>query len=126
MAVECGVIAGIFLLLVLIYFRRGHSEWAIVTLPLILLPLTDFVVEMVMIKMFKVQVTAFGAMLSLVIAVAASAAWIGAASSKLKAKHNRRTAATFIGISNVFNVALAAILIMDILSRAEKLEAIIK
>ena len=125
MAVECGVIAGIFLMIVLIYFRRGHSEWAIVTLPLTLLPLTDFVVELVLIKMFKVQVTAFGAILSLVIAVAASAAWIGVASNTLRAKHNKRTAATFIGISNVFNVALAAILILDILSRADKLEAII-
>lgn len=126
MAVECGVIAGIFLLLVMVYFRRGHIEWAIVTLPLILLPLADFVVEMVLIKMFKVQVTAFGAILSLVIAVAASAAWIGAASNALKSKHNKRTAATFIGISNVFNIALAAILILDILSRADKLEAIIQ
>ena len=125
MAVECGVIAGIFLLLALIYFRRGHSEWAIVSLPLMLLPLTDFFVEIVLIKMLKVQVSAFGAMLSLVIAVAVSAAWIGTASNKLRAKHSKRTQATFIGISNVFNIALAAILIMDILSRAEKLEAII-
>ena len=125
MAVECGVIAGIFLLLALIYLRRGHTEWTIVTLPLMLLPITDFVVEFVLIKLFKVQVSAFGAILALVIAVAASAAWIGAASAALKAKHSRRTAATFIGISNVFNIALAAILIMDILSRAEKLEAII-
>ena len=126
MAVECGVIAGIFLMIALIYFRRGHSEWAIVTLPLMLLPLTDFVVELVLIKIFKVQVSAFGAILSLVIAVAVSAAWIGAASNALKAKHNKRTAATFIGISNVFNIALAAILILDILSRADKLEAIIQ
>lgn len=126
MAVECGVIAGIFLLLALIYLRRGHTEWTIVTLPLMLLPLTDFVVEMVLIKMFKVEVSAFAAMLALVVAVAVSAAWIGVASNKLRTKHNKRTAATFIGISNVFNIALAAILINDILSRAEKLEAIIK
>ena len=125
MAVECGVITGIFLLLVFIFMRRRHNEWAICTLPLTLLPLTDFVVEMVLIKIFKVEVSAFGAILALVIAVAASAAWIGAASNTLKAKHSKRTAATFIGISNVFNIALAAILILDILSRAEKLEAII-
>lgn len=126
MAIECGVIAGIFLLLALIYLRRGHSEWTIAMFPLILLPLTDFVVEMVLIKMFKVRVSAFGAILALVISVVVSAAWIGAASAALKNKHNKRTAATFIGISNVFNIALAAILIMDILSRAGKLEAIIQ
>lgn len=126
MAVECGVIAGIFLLLALIYFRRGHIEWAIVTLPLMLLPLTNFVLDVVLIKMFKVQVSAFAAMLALVIAVAVSAAWIGTASNKLKTKHNNRTAVTFIGISNVFNIVLAAILINDILSRVEKLEAFIQ
>ena len=125
MAVECGVIAGIFLLLAMIYLRRGHTEWMIVTLPLILLPITDFVVELVLIKIFKVEVSAFGAILALVISVVASAAWIGVASNALRTKHSKRTAATFIGISNVFNIALAAILIMDILSRADKLEAII-
>lgn len=125
MAIECGVIAGIFLLFVLIYFKRDHKEWAIATLPLVLLPLSDFIIEMVLIKIFKVNVTAFAAILVLVIAVAASAAWIGAASAALRANHSKRTAATFIGISNVFNIALAAILISNILSRAQQLEAVI-
>ncbi len=125
MAVECGVIAGIFLLFASIFFIRKHTEWAIATLPLILLPLSDFFLELVLIKMFKVEVTAFGAILTLVISVAVSAAWIGAASGALRAKHSKSTAATFIAISNIFNIALAAILISDILTRAEKLEAII-
>lgn len=126
MAVECGVIAGIFVLFVLIFFRRGHNEWALATLPLILLPLADFVLEIVVVKALKVEVTAFGAMLTLVIAVAASAAWIGAVSGVLKTKHNKRTATFFATISNAFNVLLAAIVILDILSRAEKLEAVIR
>lgn len=126
MGIECGVIAGIFVLFVLIFFRRGHNEWALATLPLILLPFADFVLEIVVVKVFKVQVTAFGAMMTLVVALAASAAWIGAASNLLKTKHNKRTATFFISISNLFNVTLTAILIMNILSRAEKLETIIK
>lgn len=125
MAIECGVIVGVFVLLVLIFFRRGHKEWAIATLPLTLLPLADFVLELVLARMMKVEVTAFAAILVLVCAVVASAAWIGAASGTLKAKHSKRTAATFIGISNVFNIALAVILIMDIMSRAEELEALL-
>ncbi len=125
MAIECGVIAFIFLLLVLIYFRRGHKEWAIATLPLMLLPFSDFIMEIVLIKMFKLELTAFAAMLILVVTVVISAAWIGAASATLKQKHGKRTAATFIGISNVFNIALAAILISNILNRAKELEAII-
>lgn len=126
MAVECGVIAGIFVLFVMIFFRRGHNEWALATLPLILLPLADFVLEIVVVKALKVEVTAFGAMLTLVIAVAASAAWIGAVSGVLKTKHNKRTATFFVTISNAFNILLAAIVILDILSRAEKLEAVIR
>lgn len=126
MAVECGVIAGMFVLFALIFFRRGHNEWALATLPLILLPLADFVLEIVVVKALKVEVTAFGAMLTLVIAVAASAAWIGAVSGVLKTKHNKRTATFFVTISNAFNILLAAIVILDILSRAEKLEAVIR
>lgn len=126
MAIECGVIVGVILLLVLIFFRREHKEWAIATLPLILLPLADFVLELVVTRMMKVDVTAFAAILVLVCSLAASAAWIGAASGTLKAKHNKRTAGTFIAISNIFNVALAVILIMDIMARVEQqLEALI-
>lgn len=126
MAIECGVIVFVFVLLVLIFFRRGHKEWAVATLPLTLLPFADFVLELVVTRMFKVEVTAFAAILVLVCAVVASAAWIGVATNTLKTKHNKRTAATFIAISNIFNVALAVILIMDIMARVEQqLEALI-
>lgn len=126
MAIECGVICVVFILLVLIFFRRGEKEWAIATLPLTLLPLADFVLELIVTKMFKVEVTAFAAILVLVCAVVASAAWIGAALNGLKQKHSKRTAATFIAIANIFNVALAVILIMDIMVRVEQqLEALI-
>lgn len=126
MAIECGVIVFVFVLLVLIFFRRGHKEWAVATLPLTLLPFADFVLELVVTRMLKVEVTAFAAILVLVCAVVASAAWIGVATNTLKTKHNKRTAATFIAISNIFNVALAVILIMDIMARVEQqLEALI-
>lgn len=126
MAVECGVIVFIILLLALMFFRRSHKDWALATLPLILLPLADLIIEFVLIKMFKLELTAFAAILILVVAVAVSAAWIGAASATLRAKHSKRTAVTFTAISNIFNIALAAILISDILNRAKELEAIIR
>lgn len=122
MAIECGVITGIFVLFVIIFFRSKRKEWAIATLPLTLVPLTDFVLELVIVRMLKVEVTAFGGILALVIAVAFSAAWIGAAAGTLK---HKRTKATYIGISNAFNIALAAILINDILISVEKLESLI-
>lgn len=125
MAVECGVIVGVFVLLVLIFFRRGHKEWAVATLPLILLPIADFVMEVVLIRMLKVKLTAFVAILVLVCAVVASAAWIGGSSAALRAKqHGKRSVATFVAISNVFNIALAFILILNIMDRAEQLEEI--
>ena len=123
MAIECGAITGIFLLFVLIFYKSKRKEWALATLPLMLVPLTDFVVEQIVVKMLKVEVTAFGGILALVIAVAVSAAWIGASASLLK---HKRTKATYIGISNAFNIALAAILINDILITAEQqLESLI-
>lgn len=115
MAIECGAITGVFLLFILIFYKSKRKEWALATLPLMLVPLTDFVLEMIVVRMLKVEVTAFGGILALVIAVAASAAWVGASSDLLK---HKRTKATYIGISNAFNIALAAILISDILTTA--------
>ena len=123
MAIECGAIAGIFVLFVIIFFRTKRKEWALATLPLLIVPLSDFILELLVVKAFKAEVTAFGGILVLVIAVAISAAWIGAAAGLLK---HKRTKATYIGISNAFNVALAAILINDILITAGQLESLIK
>lgn len=123
MAIECGAITGIFLLFVLIFYKSKRKEWALATLPLMLVPLTDFVLEQIIVKMLKVEVTAFGGILALVIAVAASAAWIGGVSVLLK---HKRTKATYIGISNAFDIALAAILINDILTTAGQLESLIE
>lgn len=123
MAIECGVITGVFALFVIIFFKSKRKEWAIATLPLALVPFTDFLLELVVVRMMKIEVTVFGGILTLLIAVAASAAWIGGASGLLK---HKRTKATYIGISNAFNVALAAILINDILADAQELNALIR
>ncbi len=125
MAVECGVIIFIILLLALMFYRRSHKDWSLATFPLILLPLADLIIELGLIKMLKLELTAFAAILILVVAVAVSAAWIGAASANLRVKHSKRTAVTFTAIANIFDIALAAILISDILNRAKELEAII-
>ncbi|MCM1164969.1 MAG: hypothetical protein NC299_04125 [Lachnospiraceae bacterium] len=122
MAIECGAITGVFLLFVLIFLRTKRKEWALATLPLTLVPLADFVLELIVVRMMKVEVTAFAGILVLVVAVAASAAWIGAAAGTLR---HKRTKASYIGISNAFNIALAAILIYDILVSAGKLESLI-
>lgn len=113
MAIECGVITVLFVLIAVIFFRRKQKEWALAVLPLMLVPLTDFLLELLIIRVMKVEVDVFGGVLALLIAVAVSAAWIGAASQNLKSK---KTGATYIAITNVFNVALAAILINTFLA----------
>ncbi len=115
MGIECAVIAGIFVIFILVCFCTKRTAWAWATLPLLLVPLTDFIIENLLITTMKMEVTAFGAITALVVAVAITAAWVGFYSGHLD---HKRYKATYIGITNVFNVALAAILIENILSRA--------
>ncbi len=112
MAIECGVIAGIFVAFAIIFFRTKHKEWAFATLPLTLVPLTNFIITALFVNVFEMQVSIYWGIFALMAAVAISCAWIGFVSNQLK---SRRTRATYIGIANAFNVLLAAILIYNIL-----------
>ena len=78
MGIECAVIAGLFILIIATFFFTKRRQWAWATLPLLLVPLTDVVIEFLLVKAMKVEVTVFGAILALVIVVAASAAWVTA------------------------------------------------
>lgn len=113
MAVECGVISILFLIMAVIFFRRKHTEWAVAVLPLTIVPLTEFVIVLVIEKIMHREIDVFGGIIALVIAVAASAIWIMAASAKLKSK---KTAATYVTITNLFNIALSAILINSLIN----------
>lgn len=115
MGIECAVIAGMFVLFIAVFFCTKRRQWAWATLPLLLVPLTDVTLEFLIAKAFKVDVTAFGAILALVIAVAVSAAWVGFLAGHLD---HKRYKASYISITNLFNVALAAIIISNILSEA--------
>ena len=113
MGIECVVIAGMFVLFIAVFLCTKRRQWAWATLPLLLVPLTDITLEFLLTKAFNVDVTAFGAILALVIAVAVSAAWIGFLAGHLD---HKRYKASYIGITNLFNVALAAIIISNILA----------
>ncbi|MDE7230407.1 MAG: hypothetical protein K2N56_07990 [Oscillospiraceae bacterium] len=114
MAIECGVISTLFLLMAIIFFRRKHTKWAIAVLPLTLVPLTEFVFAFIVEQIMKKEIDVFGNILALVIAVAAAAVWIAIAAIKLKSK---KTIVTYITITNLFNIALSAILINDLVQR---------
>ena len=77
MGIECAVIAGFFILIIATFFFTKRRQWALATLPLLLVPLTDVTIEYLLKKAFNVDVTVFGGILALVIAVAVSAAWVG-------------------------------------------------
>lgn len=122
MSVECGVIAGFFVLMAVIFIRSKHKEWAWATLPMILVPLVDFMLETVVVSMLKFNVNVFGGVVAMIIAVAVAAAWIGVVSQNLKSK---KTSITYIGISNAFNVALTAIIVGSMLEKSGVLSPLI-
>lgn len=117
MAIECAAILAIFGLVVVIFLRTHHKDWAIATLPLMVVPLTYIVLEYVVIRMMKIDVTLFGGLLTMVVAIAVSAGWVGINNGFLKTRH-KRSSVTYVVISNVFNIALTVILIIDIMNKS--------
>lgn len=121
MFIECIVIIGVFMLMEVVFLRTNHKAWALAMLPLGIVPLADIVLELVVMRLFHTYVTVFGGVLVLTIAVAVEAALLGFCSSLIESK---RSKASYISVSNVFNIALALILIHNILVRADVLTAI--
>lgn len=121
MVVECFVIIGVFVLMEVIFLRTHHKAWAVAMLPLGIVPLTDIVLELVIKVLFHAEVTVLGGVVALMIAVAVSAAALGFCSSLIESK---RSKASYITISNTFNIVLAIILINDIFVRSDNLSAI--
>lgn len=120
MIVECIVIIGIFALIEVVFLRTHHKAWALAMLPLGIVPMTEIVIEVVMKGLFHAEVTLFGGILAQTVAVAVSAALLGFCSSLIESK---RSKASYISISNTFNIALAVILIHNMLVRADVLSA---
>lgn len=113
MSIECAVIAGIFLLMSMIFWRRRRIQWLWANLPLTLVPLSYFVTYAVVGKMFKVEISDIAGVIVLIAAVAISCVWLGLVSNGFT---DRKTRITYIGIANSFNVALSVILSVDILN----------
>lgn len=108
MSVECAVIAGIFVLMSLIFWRRRHIQWLWATLPL-----AYFVTYALVEHMLHVDVADLAGVIVLIAAVGISCVWLGLVSNGFKSS---KTRVTYIGIANAFNVALAVILSINILT----------
>lgn len=121
MVVECIVIIGVFVLMDVIFLRTHHKAWALALLPLGIVPLANVILELVVKLLLHIEVPVFGGILVLTVAVAVEATLLGFCSSLIESK---RSKASFISISNTFNIALAIILILNILERADMLSTI--
>lgn len=113
MLIECAVIAGIILSMSIAFFLKKRKSWAFATLPLTLVPLTELLLAWLFVRVFKFEVSIYWGVFGLVCAVAISCVWVGIAAGMLEHKGSK---ATYIGIANAFNIALAAILIRNILA----------
>lgn len=112
MLIECVVIAGIILSMAVAFFLKKRKSWALATLPLTIVPIAELVIAWLFARVFKFEISIYWGVFGLMCAVAISCVWIGIAAGFLEHKSSK---ATYIGIANAFNIALAAILIRDIL-----------
>lgn len=122
MLIECAVIAGIMLAMSVIFFMKKRVSWALATLPLTIVPLAELLLAWLFVRVFRFQISVYWGMFGLVCAVAVSCVWIGIAAGTLEHKSSK---ATYIGVANAFNIALAAILINDMLSSLEEYGAML-
>lgn len=113
MAIECAVIAGIIVLISLIFWRRRHIQWLWATLPLALVPFSYTVMYVLIEHVLNIKVDVLVSVIVLVAAVGFSCVWLGLVSNGFKSK---KTRVTYIIIANSFNVALAAILCGNVIS----------
>lgn len=118
MAIECAVIIAILAVMVGLFLRRKNKQWALSTIPLALVPLTEVFIEIILSRMLNVEISIFACMLALMIAAAIACAWAGFVSGGFKSKKN---SAAYTVIANIFNISLAAILIYNVLSTTGEL-----
>lgn len=112
MEVECAVIAGIILLMSLIFWRRRHIQWVWATLPIMLVPLCYIVMYSLFERWLNILVSNIVGVIVLIAAVGISCVWLGLVSNGFKSK---KTRVSYIVVANTFNVAIAAILSGNIL-----------
>ena len=113
MSIECAAIAGIILLMTLIFWRRHRIQWVWATLPLLLVPLAYCVLYAVIQDIAGVEISDMLGVIVLIAAVGISCVWLGLVSNGFKSK---KTRVSYIAVANTFNVALAAILSGNIIS----------
>lgn len=112
MAIECAVITGILLTMSALFFIRKQKLWGLATLPLTLVPFTDVVMALLLVRFMHIGINIYWGIFALLCAIVVSCVWIGIVSMYIKSKQKR---VSYIVIANLFNVMLVAILTSNIL-----------
>ena len=108
MAIECGVITALLIVIMVVFIRKKRIPWAIATIPLMLVPFTEFVLDLLLWQLFGLHVSVFARLIALIIAIAVSCVWVGMSSMSFKSKKVR---VSYIVVCNIFDVLLGIILI---------------
>ncbi|MBP1560851.1 MAG: hypothetical protein J6C96_06380 [Oscillospiraceae bacterium] len=112
MLIECIVILGLIVVVALMYIRTKKKDYALATVPLTILPLANvlaYTCSGVLSNLFPMDKFTVYAALNIV-AVIISSCFVGIMSGKFK---KRTIRASYITISLIFNIALAAILVYN-------------
>lgn len=113
MVIECAAIAGIILIMTIIFWRKHRIQWVWATLPLMLVPLAYCVMFAIVQGIFGIEISNIAGVIVLIAAVGISCVWLGLVSNGFK---NKKTRISYIVVANTFNMALAAILSCNIIS----------
>ncbi len=122
MAIECGVITAMLIVIMIVFLRKKRIPWAVATIPLMLVPFTEFVMDFLLWQLFGLHVSVFIRLIALLIAMAASCVWVGMSSMSFKSKKVR---ISYIAVCNIFDIMLGIILIHYMLDELPALVSII-
>lgn len=109
MAAECMVIALIIIAIFLCFFKTKRKKWAYSTLPLMVLPLANGVLSLFFTIVLKTEVTLYCAFITIIVSMIAACIWIGICSMTMIT--GRRTRIPYLGVTILFNLLLAIILL---------------
>lgn len=123
MAIECGVITALLIVIMVVFLRKKRIPWAIATIPLMLVPFTEFVMDFLLWQLFSVQVSVFVRLIALLVAMAASCVWVGMSSMSFKSKKVR---ISYIAVCNIFDILLGIILIHYIIDEVPILHSLVQ
>lgn len=108
---ECAVITLLLLFAIFALVRYKRKKWAIATLPLTVIPFTNFMAYRICVSIIGAGYSFVVALMVIAVAMVISCTWIGFLTATLLQKRKTRT--VYLMGSVAFNILLAVILLLD-------------